>query len=44
MECTENRALDMSNIDDKTADEAWKALIAADDERDLEDVREVGKH
>lgn len=41
-DCTENRAIDYSNVVTMSSEEAWRALIKADAERDLDDFREVG--
>lgn len=40
-DCKENRQFDKSNIADMTAEEAWAKLKQANDDRDLDDVREV---
>ena len=41
MECTENRVIDVSGIEDMKPEQAWKKLEEADKERDLDDFREV---
>lgn len=41
MECTENRKFDLNGIPDKLPEEAWAALKAASDEKDLGGFREV---
>lgn len=40
-ECKANRVVDMSNIPNKSPEEAWNLLKAADAEGDLDDFREV---
>ena len=40
-ECTENRVFDTSGIADMAAEDAWEALQKADEDRDLDDFREV---
>ena len=40
-ECKANRVFDTSRIADMSAEDAWEALQKADEERDLEDFREV---
>ncbi|MCJ1331210.1 hypothetical protein MMC10_007898 [Thelotrema lepadinum] len=42
-ECTENRVIDDSAIETKTAEAAWDGLKAADRERDLDEFREALK-
>lgn len=41
-ECKANRVLDKSRVADMSAEDAWEALVNADEQRDLEDFREVG--
>lgn len=41
-ECKANRVLDTSFVADMTAEDAWETLKKADEERDLDDFREVG--
>lgn len=41
VECTANRVFDTSLVADRSADDAWVALEKADEERDLDDFREV---
>lgn len=41
MECKENRRFDLNHIPDKLPEEAWAALKAASDQKDLEEFREV---
>ena len=41
MECTANRVIDIANIPDKSAEQAWADLLRADKERDLDDLRDV---
>ncbi|KAI9712218.1 MAG: hypothetical protein M1812_006953 [Candelaria pacifica] len=43
LECKNNRALDLSGIPDKTPEEAFGMLKAADEDRDLDDFREALK-
>ncbi|KAI9791694.1 MAG: hypothetical protein M1835_000129 [Candelina submexicana] len=43
LECKNNRALDLSGIPNKTPEEAFEMLKAADEERDLDDFREALK-
>ncbi|KAF2139286.1 uncharacterized protein K452DRAFT_74849 [Aplosporella prunicola CBS 121167] len=43
-ECKENRAMDYSSIPDKTDEEAWEDLKKADENKDLDDFREVRHH
>lgn len=38
-ECTENRAMVYAGIEDKTDEEAWAMLVAADKEEDLDDFK-----
>ena len=40
-ECTANRVFDTSGVADMSAEDAWDALQKADEERDLDDFREV---
>lgn len=40
-ECKANRVFDTSRVADMSAEDAWEALQKADEERDLEDFREV---
>jgi hypothetical protein len=40
-QCENARALDFSGVEEKTAEEAWNAIQAADKEQDLEDLRDV---
>lgn len=40
-DCTARRALDWAGVEDMSPEEAWDALMAADKERDLDDVRQV---
>lgn len=40
-DCKENRKFDTSGIPDMTPEEAWAKLKEANDERDLDDFREV---
>ena len=40
-ECKANRVFDTSHLRDMSAEDAWVALHKADEERDLEDFREV---
>ncbi|MCJ1371150.1 hypothetical protein MMC20_002365 [Loxospora ochrophaea] len=42
-DCKNNRALDLSQIEDKSPEEAWDMLKAADTERDLDDFRDAVK-
>ena len=41
IECKEDRALDWSKVPDVDPEEAWETLSRADQERDLDDLREV---
>ena len=41
MACTENRAVDLSGVEDLKPEEAWAKLAAADKDRELDDFREV---
>ena len=41
-ECKANRVLDKSRVADMSAEDAWEALVNADEQRDLEEFREVG--
>ena len=43
MDCKENHLFDMSEVADIGADDAWVALKAADDEKDLDDLKAVGR-
>lgn len=40
-ECKANRVFDTSLVADMSAEDAWEALQRADEERDLDDFREV---
>ena len=40
-ECKVNRVFDTSGVADMSAEDAWEALQKADEERDLDDFREV---
>ena len=40
-ECKANRVFDTSRVADMSAEDAWEALQKADEERDLDDFREV---
>ena len=40
-ECKSNRVFDTSGVADMAAEDAWEALQKADEERDLDDFREV---
>ena len=40
-DCTNNRKLDRSDVEDKAPDDAWAAMKKADDERDMDDFKEV---
>ena len=42
-DCTNNRVFDLSAIADATAEDAWVALEKADQEKDLDDIRNVGQ-
>ena len=42
-ECTNPRAMDWTGVPDKTPDEAWALLTKADEKRDLDDFRQVGR-
>ncbi|MCJ1365647.1 hypothetical protein MMC16_004772 [Acarospora aff. strigata] len=42
-ECKANRVLDLSKILDKSPEEAWESLVAADTDGDLDDFREALK-
>ena len=41
MECKNNRVFDTSGLDIKSAEEAWAALVKADGEKDLDDIKMV---
>lgn len=43
MECTENRKFDLNGIPDKLPEEAWAAMKAASDSKDLGEYREVSQ-
>lgn len=43
MECTENRKFDLNGIPDKLPEEAWAAMKAASDDKDLGEFREVSQ-
>lgn len=40
-ECKNPHAFDWSGVQDLSPDDAWNALKKADDERDLDDFRQV---
>ena len=40
-ECKNNRAVDRSHVADKTADDAWNAMLTADKEQDMDDFKQV---
>lgn len=40
-DCTENRKFDLTNVPDLLAEDAWAAMKQADNERDIDDLREV---
>ena len=40
--CKANRVLDKSRVADMSAEDAWEALVNADEQRDLEEFREAG--
>lgn len=42
-DCTNNRVFDLSAIADATAEDAWVALEKADQEKDLDDIRDAIK-
>lgn len=42
-DCTNNRVFDLSAIADATAEDAWVALEKADQDRDLDDIRNVSQ-
>ncbi|KAI9708159.1 MAG: hypothetical protein M1820_004113 [Bogoriella megaspora] len=42
-ECTNPRALDMKDVLDKSAEDAWEMLVAADKEKDLDDFKDALK-
>ena len=41
MECKNDRVFDMSGVDVKSAEDAWTALVKADEEKDLDDIKMV---
>ena len=41
MECKNNRVFDTSGLDMKSAEEAWSALVKADEKKDLDDIKMV---
>lgn len=41
LECKNPHALDWTGVADMSPDDAWAALKKADDERDLDDFRQV---
>ena len=41
-ECKANRVFDTSGLPDMSADDAWNALVEADQDRDLDELRIVG--
>ena len=41
LDCKNNRVFDMSAIADATADVAWENLQKADEDKDLDEIREV---
>lgn len=41
MECKNNRVFDTSGLDNKSAEEAWSALVKADEEKDLDEIKLV---
>jgi len=41
MECKENHVFDMSRVPDMGPEDAWSAIQAADDEKDLDDLKAV---
>lgn len=42
-DCTSNRVFDLSGIAEATAEDAWAALEKADEEKDLDDIRNVSQ-
>ena len=42
-ECKANRVFDMSNVPEMDAEAAWNSLQLADQARELDDFRTVGK-
>ena len=41
MECKNDRVFDTSDIDLKSAEESWSALVKADEGKDLDDIKMV---